>query len=101
MTKKITVDYKFSGKTTQTHLYIGDPANEVSPIKFQQSVLAKMGGEIPEYIVDSFAKIHEIAKKNRVSFESVVEYVIADIKQYDWIGDLELVDEIGNPTNKK
>lgn len=101
MVKRLTVECDFYGQKVKTNLYIGDPADDSEPLHFQQVIISKKGGTIPHYLIDAFAKIHAIAKKNRVSFESVVEYAMQEIKQFEWLKDLEQVDEISNPSSKR
>ncbi len=82
MVKKFTANCDFGGQKSPVTLYVGDPApNSSHPLGFQSKWLSQTkGGSIPADIMDSFAKLADIALKNRVSFEDLCAYVIEELK---------------------
>jgi hypothetical protein len=80
MVKKFTANCNFGGRVSPVTLYVGNPAQGSHPLSFQSRWLTEeRGGSIPQNIMDSFAKISEIAEKNKVSFEELCAYVIDEI----------------------
>lgn len=80
MVKKFTTNCSFGGRTSPVTLYIGNPVKGNHPLSFQSKWLSQeRGGNIPQNIMDSFAKLSEIAEKNKVSFEELCSYVIDEI----------------------
>lgn len=81
MVKKFTTDCDFGGQKVPVTLYVGTPSLEAPhPLHFQSKWLSGRGGVIPPDVMNSFAKLKEIADKNRVPFENLCEYVINEIK---------------------
>ncbi len=82
MVKKFTANCDFGGQKSPVTLYVGEPApNSGHPLSFQSKWLSQTrGGNIPADIMDSFAKLADIATKNRVSFEDLCAYVIDELK---------------------
>jgi hypothetical protein len=86
MVKKFNANCNFGGQLAPVTLYVGDPAKGSHPLNFQGKWLSKqMGGNIPDSIMNSFSKLAEISEKNRVSFEELCAYVIAEIKSSNTI----------------
>lgn len=80
MVKKFTTNCSFGGRVSPVTLYIGNPTKGNHPLSFQSKWLSQeRGGNIPQNIMDSFAKLSEIAEKNKVSFEDLCAYVIDEI----------------------
>ncbi|NUR57569.1 MAG: DUF2610 domain-containing protein [Catenulispora sp.] len=70
--KKFTIPCDFNGVTAPFNIYIGEPSPEKHPLQYQAAWLSReRGGTIPQEVMDSFAKLHEIAKENGVSFEEL------------------------------
>ncbi len=82
MVKKFTANCDFGGQKAPVTLYIGTPSpNSSHPLNFQSKWLSQnRGGSIPADIMDSFAKLSDIAVKNRVPFEDLCAYVIEELK---------------------
>lgn len=77
--KKFTVPCSFGGVKSPFTIYIGEPEPRHHPVQFQADWLSKhRGGVIPGEIMDSLEKLHELAKKNNVSFEELCEYALSD-----------------------
>jgi len=75
--KKFTIPCTFGGGKAPFDVYIGDPDEELHPLFFQQKWLLKeRGGLIPQEVMDSFAKLKVLAKKNEVSFEDLCVYAL-------------------------
>ncbi len=84
MVKKFTANCDFGGQKVPVTLYIGDPFDGSHPLGFQSRWLSKeRKGTIPQDIMDSFEKLVEISKKNRVPFADLCEYVIAELRSGD------------------
>ena len=80
MTKKFTYLCDFGGQKSPVTFYIGDAAKGSHPIGFQSTWLAKnKAGIVPKDLMDSLAKLKEIADTQKVSFEDLCEYVIKEI----------------------
>lgn len=72
---KITVNCSFNSVNTDVDLFVGNPESSHHPIEHQRNWLRKeRGGELPDKVIDSLAKLKEIAEKNNVSFEKLCEY---------------------------
>jgi hypothetical protein len=81
MVKKFDANCNFNGQAFPVTLYVGNPAVGSHPLGFQSKWLNKeRGGNIPQNVMDSFAKLTEIAEKNRVPFEDLCVYVIEELQ---------------------
>lgn len=78
MTKYFSIPCTFNGGIEQSVLFsIGAPNPDYHPIHFQSSWLSSVkGGVVPPEIMDSIAKLYELAKKHDVSFEELCFYAI-------------------------
>lgn len=75
--KKFTINCLFGGAVGQFAIYIGKSEGEHHPLHFQSEWLSKeKGGSIPKEIMESLAKLKEIAEKNNVSYETLCEYAL-------------------------
>ncbi|MBN9542273.1 MAG: DUF2610 domain-containing protein [Alphaproteobacteria bacterium] len=75
--KKFTIPCNFGGQTAPFTVYIGAPEDKHHPLHFQADWLSKeRGGQIPGEVMDSIAKLKEIADRNGVSFEDLCVYAI-------------------------
>ncbi len=103
MVKKFTANCNFGSQVTPVTLYIGDPADGSHPLGFQSKWLGKeKGGSIPESIMDSFAKIADISKKSRVSFEELCSYLIEETNSTKSLQkDVEKASSLGSNSKKK
>jgi hypothetical protein len=67
----------FGGQTAPFHIYVGEPCEDLHPLHYQREWLSReRGGTLPTAVVDSFAKLHDIAKQNKVSFEELCVYAL-------------------------
>lgn len=88
MVKKFTANCDFGGQKSPVDLYVGNPQGGSHPLAFQSKWLATAKrGTIPPEIMNSFAKLVEISEKNRVPFEDLCEYVIAELQSTNTIVD--------------
>lgn len=75
--KRFTVPCDFGDVKAPFHVYIGHPVPSSHPLKYQSAwLLEERGGIIPTDVMDSFQKLHEIAKENKVSFEELCVYAL-------------------------
>ena len=82
--KKFTVPCDFGGQKAPFTIYIGDPEPKHHPLHFQSSWLSKeRGGTIPGEVMDSIAKLKEIADQNNVSFEDLCVYALGAAQQVE------------------
>ncbi len=80
--KKFTVPCDFGGQKAPFTIYIGDPEPRHHPLSFQANWLSKeRGGTIPGEVMDSIAKLKEIADQNNVSFEDLCVYALGAAQQ--------------------
>jgi hypothetical protein len=80
MVKKFSYLCDFSGKKHPVTFYIGDSAKGTNPIGFQSVWLGKnKGGMVPQNLMESLSDLKEIAETQKVSFESLCDYVIKEI----------------------
>jgi hypothetical protein len=80
--KKFTVPCDFGGQKSPFTIYIGDPEPKHHPLHFQSSWLSKeRGGTIPGEVMDSIAKLKDIADQNNVSFEDLCVYALGAAQQ--------------------
>ncbi len=82
--KKFTVPCDFGGQKSPFTIYIGDPEPRHHPLNFQSNWLSKeRGGTIPGEVMDSIAKLKDIADQNNVSFEDLCVYALGAAQQED------------------
>lgn len=75
--KKFTIPCDFGGKKAPFDVYIGEPDDGNHPLQYQAHWLAtERGGTIPREVMDSFAKLLALSKKNNVSFEDLCVYAL-------------------------
>ncbi len=80
--KKFTVPCDFGGQKAPFTIYVGDPEPKHHPLHFQASWLSKeRGGNIPGEVMDSIAKLKDIADQNNVSFEDLCVYALGAAQQ--------------------
>ena len=74
--KKFTVPCDFGGQRSPFTIYIGEPESQHHPLYWQSNWLSKeRGGAIPPEVMDSVAKLKDIATKNNVLYGSI-EFLI-------------------------
>jgi len=75
--KKFVVPCDFNGQKSNFTIYVGAPKPDHHPLHFQANWLGKeRGGNIDPQVMDSFAKLHEISNKNKVSLEELCVYAL-------------------------
>jgi hypothetical protein len=75
--KRFTVPCDFGGKKAPFHIYVGEPLDDVNPLRYQELWLRiRRGGAIPPEVMESFEKLHTIALANNVSFEELCVYAL-------------------------
>ena len=75
--KRFTIPCDFGGQKSPFHIYVGEPDPSKHPLQNQSHWLSsERGGSIPQEVMDSFAKLHDIAKENNVSFEDLCVYAL-------------------------
>ncbi len=80
--KKFTVPCNFNGVQAPFTIYIGSREDNHHPLHFQADWLSKeRGGTIPQEVMDSIAKLKELADKNHVSFEDLCVYALGAAQQ--------------------
>ena len=80
--KKFTVPCDFGGQKSPFTIYIGDPEPNHHPLYFQSNWLSKeRGGTIPGEVMDSIAKLKDLAVQNNVSFEELCVYALGAAQQ--------------------
>ena len=79
MVRKFEFDCLVNNKETAISFYVGDPQETSHPIGYQMKYLSQRGVSVPENIVASLSSLNEIAKKNRVPFEELFQYVADEL----------------------
>jgi hypothetical protein len=80
--KKFTIPCYFNGVKAPFTIYIGAPEEAHHPLHFQAAWLqSERGGVIPQEVMDSVAKLKELAEKNGVSFEELCVYALGTAQQ--------------------
>lgn len=75
--KKFTIPCDFGGQKAPFDVYIGMPKAGNHPLQHQAHWLSsERGGTIPAEVMESFAKLLELAEKNGVSFEDLCVYAL-------------------------
>ncbi len=75
--KKFTIPCDFNGKKVPVSFYIGQPDGDHHPIQFQAKWLSEeRGGTVLASILENLEKLHEISKRNKVSFAELCEYAL-------------------------
>ncbi len=75
MVKKFSLNCKVGMVDSMIDFYVGNPQETSHPIGYQMKYLSQKGVIIPENVVTSMASLNEIAKRNRIPFEDLLEYV--------------------------
>lgn len=75
--KKFTIPCDFGGVTAPFDVYITSTPPDVHPLGDQAKWLwEERGGKIPQPVMDSFRKLRDLAKKNKVSFPDLCVYAL-------------------------
>lgn len=74
----------FGGRKAPFPIYVGEPKPDAHPLHYQAWWLSsERGGSIPQEVMDSFEKLHTIAKENNVSFEELCVYAMGEATAQD------------------
>ena len=77
MVKHFSIPCDFGGQQQSVLFSIGTPSPDYHPIHFQAGWLSSTkGGTVPSDIMESIAKLYELATKHKVSFEELCFYAI-------------------------
>lgn len=103
MVKKFTANCDFGGRVVPVTFYVGNPAANSHPLGFQSKWLGKeRGGNVPPEIMDSFSKLKQISDKNKVPFEDLCDYVIAELRSSETLqDDVNKSTSMSNPSADK
>lgn len=83
MVKQFTVPCKFGQETAPVTLYIGHPDNAHHPIHFQSEWLSSTkGGVIPQDLMNTLQKLHDLAKENGADFEQLCYYALISATEH-------------------
>lgn len=75
--KRFNIPCDFSSTKQPFHVYVGEPADDDHPLRFQSAWLNEVrGGNVPEDVKLSFERLHKIAIENNVSFEDLCVYAL-------------------------
>ena len=75
--KKINIICNFGGQKSPFAIYVGEPRDDRHPLQNQAHWLStERGGQIPQEVMDSFQKLHDISKENGVPFEDLCVYAL-------------------------
>ena len=85
MVRKFELNCIVNQQELPISFYVGDPQEMSHPIGYQMKYLSKKGVSVPENIVNSLSSLNEIAKKNRVPFEELFQYVSDQLNSGDSI----------------
>ena len=83
MVKQFTVPCKFGNDMSPVTLYIGNPEASHHPIFFQSDWLStEKGGVIPQDLMDTLQKLHDLAVQNGANFEELCYYALISATQH-------------------
>lgn len=82
--KKFTIPCVFGNEKAPFDVYIGDPAPNNHPLRFQSAWLAaRRNGVIPQEVMESFEKLRALALKHNVSFEDLCVHAMKAVNKPD------------------
>jgi hypothetical protein len=80
--KKFTIPCIFPDSRAPFDVYVGEPAPDSHPLEQQAAwLLRERSGVIPSEVMNSFAKLLDIALTNNVSFEELTVYALGESKE--------------------
>jgi len=85
MVRKFSLICKAGQTELPINFFVGDPQETSHPIGYQMKYLSQKGVTVPEEIVSSMASLNEIAKKNHIPFEELIQYVSDELNSKDSI----------------
>ena len=87
MVRKFSLNCKVGTAEMALNFYVGDPQETSHPIGYQMKYLSQKGVTVPENVVNSMASLNEIAKRNRIPFEELIQYVSDELNSEDLVKD--------------
>jgi hypothetical protein len=85
MVKKFSLNCNVGSTNSVIDFYVGDPQETSHPIGYQMKYLSQRGVVIPENVINSMASLNEIAKKNHIPFEELIQFVSDELNSEDSI----------------
>ena len=83
MVKQFTIPCQFGQETSPVTLYIGHPEGTHHPVHFQSEWLSSAkGGTIPQDLMDTLQKLHDLANENGADFEELCYYALISATQH-------------------
>ena len=83
MVKQFTIPCQFGQETSPVTLYIGHPEGTHHPVHFQSEWLSSTkGGTIPQDLMDTLQKLHDLANENGADFEELCYYALISATQH-------------------
>ena len=79
MVRKFELNCLVNQQELAISFYVGDPQDSSHPIGYQMKYLTQRGVVVPEDVVKSISSLNEIAKRNRVPFEELLQYVTDEL----------------------
>lgn len=75
--KKLSIPCSFGPQNHSVDFYVGQPKEDKHPIQNQSSWLSSArGGSVPDNVMQSLEKLHDLSRKNRVNFADLCEYAV-------------------------
>ena len=75
--KKLSIPCTFGPQNHSVDFYVGQPKVDKHPIQNQSSWLSSArGGAVPDNVMQSLEKLHDLSTKNRVNFADLCEYAV-------------------------
>lgn len=73
--KKLSVPCVLGSDRIMIDVFVGDPYEESHPLHYQNAWISKeKGGQIAHEVMDAFAELMKLAKKNNVTVEELCQY---------------------------
>lgn len=85
MAKKFTLACNNNGQTINIDFLIGNPSESSHPIGFQMKFFSSKGISVPDEVINALNNLHNIAKKNHIEFDDLLDYVSDQLKTPDLI----------------
>ena len=83
MVKQFTIPCQFQQSTSPVTLYIGHPEFTHHPVHFQSEWLSSTkGGTIPQDLMDTLQRLHDLANQNGADFEELCYYALISATQH-------------------
>lgn len=77
---KFNVPCAFGGQASEVAIYIGAPEAKHNPIYFQSKFIQDVrGGVIPQGVIESLEKLHQLSEENGVAFEELCRYALSSL----------------------